>query len=328
MVRGFVFGKFLPFHKGHQALIEFGAGKCDELLVLVCAGNLEKLSGKVRTEWISDTYRNHSNIRVITFEYDASELPNTSESSKEISAMWAAKFLEILPKSDVLFTSEPYGEYVADFMGIKHQPFDPNRLKKPISATQIRSDVIKFWEYLPDIVKLHYQQKVVVLGTESVGKTTLIEYLSKQFSSSIVHELGRDLIPDSKQLTTDQLKLVASGHAQNIRNATQELKPLIFIDTDVHITQSYARHFFGEYLNLPESVYQDNQADLYLYLNNNVPYVQDGTRLDESERNALDYSHRMTIARFGINITELQGSYEVINQKAILLVKSLIDTWY
>ncbi len=37
------------------------------------------------------------------------------------------------------------------------------------------------------------------------------------------------------------------------------------------------------------------KADLYLYLNNDVKYVQDGTRLSKNERDLLDISHRQIL---------------------------------
>ena len=55
MVKGFVFGKFLPFHKGHQAMINFALGHCDFLTVLVCASDKETISGEPRKGWIEKT---------------------------------------------------------------------------------------------------------------------------------------------------------------------------------------------------------------------------------------------------------------------------------
>ena len=35
MIKAFVFGKFLPFHKGHEAMINFALTKCDFLAVFI-----------------------------------------------------------------------------------------------------------------------------------------------------------------------------------------------------------------------------------------------------------------------------------------------------
>tara|TARA_Y100001972_G_scaffold128793_2_gene191783 strand:+ start:2518 stop:3540 length:1023 start_codon:yes stop_codon:yes gene_type:complete len=325
MTKGLVIGKFLPFHKGHQALIEFGANQCDELIVLVCASNKEHISGTVRENWISETFKDSSKIKVLAFHYDESDLPNTSNSSKEISNVWAKEFAKLLPDVTILFSSEPYGNYVSEFMGIDHIMFDEKRTKNPISGSILRESPYENWAYLPDIVKLYFQKKIVILGTESVGKSTLAAYLTNQFSSVLVHEIGRDIIPDSKCFTEEQLKQIAEAHAVNINDAVQSLCPLVIIDTDIHITQSYAKHTFGSYLELSGWIYDYNQADLYLYLVKEVPFIQDGSRLDENERNELDRSHRDTLAYFGIEFEELPGSYETRNSIAYQLVSELVN---
>jgi HTH-type transcriptional repressor of NAD biosynthesis genes len=56
MVKAFVFGKFLPFHKGHEAMINFALSKCDLLTVLVCCSDKENISDTVRSSWIEKTF--------------------------------------------------------------------------------------------------------------------------------------------------------------------------------------------------------------------------------------------------------------------------------
>jgi len=309
-------------------MIEFAIDHCDLLNVLVCASTREKISGKVRSKWISETFRDHPKVIVTVLEYDETVLPNTSESSIEVSRAWAREFSRLFPDMNLLFTSEPYGDYVARFMHINHISFDTGRNKYPISGSEIRKSLYNNWDLLPNSVKHYFQKKIVILGTESVGKSTLADHLSNQFRSSLVHELARDLIPNSTRFTKKQLKLIAEGHSQNIMNTCEQLEPLVFIDTDVHITQSYAKYAFGSYLDLQASIYHYNCADIYLYLHKDVPYIQDGTRLEIGARNELDRSHRETLKYFGIQFMELSGSYEEQNQTAVRLVKELVNCFY
>ncbi|MCB9326304.1 MAG: AAA family ATPase [Lewinellaceae bacterium] len=310
MIHAFVFGKFLPFHLGHKALIDFALEQCDRLSVLVCAGQLETIEAKTRANWISDTYPAAKQINIIELPYDENELPNTSVSSREVSKIWAQKFKELLPDTDLLITSEPYGEFVAGFMGIRHILFDQERTGMPVSATDIRKDVYHNWHFLPDAVKPFFQKKIAILGTESTGKSTLTEKLHRQFNSSIVREAGREVVADSNSFDKEDLLLIAVKHAEYIKSAEAERQPFIFMDTDIHITQSYAKFRFGEYLQLPENIYETNRADLYLYLDPNVPYLQDGTRLAEAERNQLDEMHRETLSFFGIKFEHITGNWE------------------
>lgn len=323
MTKGFVFGKFLPFHKGHQAMIEFALEKCDLLSVLICASDKENISGDVRKKWIEETFKTGKKPEVLLFNYKEEELINSSVPSREASNAWAKEFKKVFPLHTVLVTSEVYGDYVADAMGIKHIPFDLAREIVPCSASMIRNDIQKCWNYLPASVKPYYCKKIVILGTESTGKSTLSKNLASHFNATLVAEAGRDLIEDSNEFTVDDLYKVANEHARRIEEAAKGESALIVIDTDVHITQSYARCFFKKPLVLDEWIYDSNKADLYLYLCNDVPHVQDGTRMQENERNLLDKSHRETLALYTIDFIEIKGSWENRLQNAIQCIEAL-----
>lgn len=325
MIKAFVFGKFMPFHKGHEALITFAATHCDELLVIPCVSDREHLAGSLRKAWIEDTFVANKKIRVYVLNYSEQELPNTSESSLEVSKLWAEKFKSILPEVGLLISSEPYGEYVAHFMGIEHLFFDVNRTLVPVSATKIRLNPYENWDYLPDAVKPFYQKKVVILGTESTGKTTLTEYLSKYFGAALVRELGRDLIPNSDNFEPKDLERVAAAHQEETQRAIKSLNPLIVMDTDIHITQSYAYFKFGAYLNLPDEWYQTQKADLYLYLTAETPYIQDGSRLSKNERDKLDQYHLSTLTKFGIVFKTLYGNYNSREEEALRMIRRLLE---
>lgn len=317
MVKAFVFGKFLPFHKGHEAMINFALTKCDFLTVLVCCSHKENIPATKRKEWIEKTFETTKNIEVKALNYSEDELPNTSVSSQEVSKVWSAKFKTIFPDFNLVITSEDYGDFVASFMGIEHIAFDIPKQLFPVSASAVRNDIFANWKFLPDSVKPDFAIKVVVLGTESTGKTILTERLAKYFNCSFVKEAGRDLIVNSNSFEFDDLHLVASEHAKRIDKAVLEQSPLIIIDTDIHITKSYANFTFGKTLETGSKIYNSNKADLYLYLNNDVEYVQDGTRLRESERNFLDISHRQILQQHNIDIIEITGDWEQRFDEAI-----------
>jgi len=77
MIEALLFGKFLLFHKGHEAMIHFAITTCDFLTVLVCCSDKENISGSVRSSWIQKTIKNEKIVEVRTFNYVESKLPNT-----------------------------------------------------------------------------------------------------------------------------------------------------------------------------------------------------------------------------------------------------------
>lgn len=325
MVKAFVFGKFLPFHKGHEAMINFALRKCDTLSVLICCSEKENISGVVRRSWIENSFKGNSRVNLQIFHYSESEFPNTSKASREVAKVWSKVFREKFPDHARLITSEPYGDYIAEYLEIEHVPFDPSRTTFPVSASAIRKDLFLNWKFLPESVKPYFAVKVVVLGTESTGKSTLTQDLSTHFRCSFVSESGREIIADSNSFTMEDLHSVAKEHANQINKAVQFNSPLIIIDTDIHITKSYSRFRFGTELNVDDATINSNKASLYLYLNNDVEYFQDGTRLNKTERDLLDVSHRKVLAENRIDIVEISGSWKARFNKAVLEIPKLLN---
>lgn len=324
MNKAFVFGKFLPFHNGHAAMIDFALTRCDFLTVVVCGSDCENIPSVLRKQWIDEHFGNNPKLEVRVFNYSENDFPNTSVSSEEVSRIWSMQFKSLLPDYQTVITSEEYGSYVARYMGIEHILFDKERKAQPISATALRSDFTTHWHYLPDSVKPYYALKVVILGTESTGKTTLTNRLAAHFGCSKVSEAGRDLIANSNSFDMDDLQLTAIEHAKRINQAVRGSSALIIIDTDIHITMSYARFMLKRELIIEPEIYNQNKAQLYLYLDSTIDYVQDGTRLDEEQRNLLDYSHRQVLAENKITAVEIGGSRDERFRKAVELIEQHI----
>jgi len=322
-MKGFVFGKFYPFHIGHQNMIEFALEKGD-VTVLVCAEENEKINGNIRKQWIKDTFSENKNLNVKVFNYSEKDFPNSSVSDWEISKKWSEVFNEYFKEENFLVTSEEYGEMLSVIMDVDHFMFDENRENIQISASKIREDLFKYWDFLPEAVQKYFALKVVFLGTESTGKTVMTNKLSEYFKANKVSEAGRDLIQNSKKFEFENLEKVYTEHANRIENVNHKESFLTLIDTDVHITKSYAEFIFGRKSNVPEEIIEKNKADLYLYLTKDAEYIQDGTRLEFDERNKLDESHRKVLVENNINFLEVSGTWEEREKMVIENIKNLI----
>lgn len=324
MKKVFVFGKFLPFHKGHEALIRFALQQSDWLSVLVCCSDRESIPCELRSEWIRQTFAGNSRLEVLTFHYHESELSSSSESSPAIAAAWSEIFGQLFPGYELVITSEPYGKLVADSLNIRHLSFNPDRTIVPVSATQIRRDPSRYWDYLPESVKPYFSLKVVLLGTESTGKSCLTERLARHFGCNKVDETARELVLDSCQVRWEDLALVAAAHNQRIEKASRGSSRLLLIDTDIHTTMSYAQFLFGRALTKQD--YPSSPAHLYLYLDRHVPYVQDGTRLPEPARNGLDEVLLQVLKEHNIPYLRGSGDWEARFESCRQYIEALLTS--
>jgi HTH-type transcriptional regulator, transcriptional repressor of NAD biosynthesis genes len=321
MRSGFILGKFMPLHKGHLALVDFAKQHCDLLYIILCASNTETINIETRKGWLETELKGNSSVNILCFAYDENEFPNTSVSSREVSAKWAIALKQLVPDAAVVFTSERYGDYLAEYMHIEHIPFDVKRTAAPVSASAILKDPFKNWDLIAGAAKHWFVKKIVLLGSESTGKSVLTEKLATFFNTTYVPEAAREIIEKTDECIYDDLQKIAALHAKRINENLLRANKLLFIDTDIHITRSYSRFLFDRELVVDPWIDEANRADLYIFLETDAPFVQDGTRLDKEQRDKLSRSHKETLRHYNIPFVSINGNWEERFNLAVRIVE-------
>ena len=139
MKTGFTIGKFAPFHKGHEFLIESALKEVDELYVVVY--DTPKLGYDIDTKikWITDKY---PNVKILN---------GLDKDSVKIQMEYLEKQIGDI-KPDVFFSSELYGNEVAKWLGIEHRMVDYKRIHFPIGAEKIRKNLEVYKSFLNEQV--------------------------------------------------------------------------------------------------------------------------------------------------------------------------------
>lgn len=325
MSTGLVFGKFMPLHRGHLALVDFAIQHCDDLYVVLCHNKHEPIDGNTRFDWLQKKWGDNPRIHLVSFSYDEKELPNTSISSKTVSAVWAEAFKKLLPPIDIVFTSEKYGDYVAEFLGIEHRLFDEPRIQQPISASKIRQYPLRYWDFIAPEARSHFVKKIVLVGTESTGKSTLTEKLAQHFNTSFVPEMARDIIEKTEECKYEDLIAIAALHAKTITEKLPVANKLLFVDTDLRITRSFSQFLFHRPLEVESWIEDANRFDCYLFLQPECPFVQDGTRLPADERLQLSKHHLNFYKDAGMNVHFINGNWQQRFDSAVAIVNLLLN---
>ena len=144
---GFTIGKFAPLHKGHQFLIETALKEMDELYVVVYDTDLIKNSVQERADWIKKLYPNVKNI----YAFDSPTQYGLDKESVNIQMDYLSKLIKDIPVTH-FYSSELYGEKVADYLKIENRIVDKERINVPISAKIVRTDAKNNTKYLEDFV--------------------------------------------------------------------------------------------------------------------------------------------------------------------------------
>ena len=151
---GFTIGKFAPFHKGHQYLIETALKEMDKMIVVVYDTNLINVNTQKRAEWIKELYPNVE----IKFAHNPPSKYGLDEESIKIQMEYLSNIMKN-EKPTHFYSSEKYGECVAKYMNIVDRRVDNERNKVPVRATCIRENIEENKKWLEDIVYEDYKKQ-------------------------------------------------------------------------------------------------------------------------------------------------------------------------
>lgn len=132
---GFTIGKFAPLHKGHQLVIETAIKEMDEVYVVVYDTDIIDISVKERASWIKTLYPDV----YILYAFNSPKQYGLDKKSVDIQMKYLSNIIKDIPVTH-FYSSELYGEKVADYLNIENRIVDLERKINPISSTRIREN--------------------------------------------------------------------------------------------------------------------------------------------------------------------------------------------
>lgn len=284
---GVTIGKFMPLHKGHELMLDFGVAMLDKMNIVVSGSENDVIPLMVRYDWVRAKYKDDPNVKV-HYHIDESPTPkNTDENGTvidpEFQEYWKNEFQKMVPKATHFVSSDMYGKVMADLLGIKWLPVDPKREMVNISGTEIRNYPETHFNYISDFAKSYFVKKIAIVGPESSGKSTMIEQLAYFFGSGTVNEYGRTLSEAKKNdLTKEDFLDIMNGQQALIDiTAKKASSQFVFIDTEAYTTYLFSKIYLGEYVEDILQFGHDQDIDHYIVLSPDVEWVDDGTRVIE-----------------------------------------------
>ncbi len=343
---GLVVGKFLPPHKGHEYMIQTAAEKCENVLVLVVSNpDPYAFSTRDRMSLLQQIFKYHLTVYTLEGRYKDTPIHFDNiasyEAPHENDDDWTQReaiktYFEDseYPYPDAVFTSEEYGRGFALHMGVKHYLVDINREKFPISGTEIRENPYENLDMLPEPVKDFYTrgeyiERVVFLGAESTGKSTLAARMAEEYGTLSTTEYGREACEGDKYHAYSSEEMAEIVHAQKHMEAdlinSGQCRDYLFCDTNALTTFFYSYEYNNECH--PDVLYEAKRADNWNYqhvflCDIDIPFEDDGTRRLSGQAHKLQQSmNYMILDMFNVHYTVLSGTLEERVQK----VKDYLD---
>ena len=123
-------------------------------------------------------------------------------------------------------------------------------------------------------------KKIVAIGPESTGKSSLCRQLAKHYNTSWCPEYAREyLLENGKQYSYDSLLTIAEGQVELDEEYIQKKNnPLLFIDTDMYVMKVWCEVVFGKCHPFVLQQIINRKYDLYLLCNTDLPWVKDELR--------------------------------------------------
>ncbi|MFT3746051.1 MAG: AAA family ATPase [Pyrinomonadaceae bacterium] len=322
MTLGFIVGKFYPPHIGHKHLIDSARRQVDRLIVMIAHHESQTIPGELRRAWLEELHPD-CEIHLVPDELD------------DDSRQWAEFTVDYLGRSpDVVFSSEDYGPKYAEFMGARHVMIDRPRRTVPISGTAVRAASLENLEFLAPCVRAYFIKRVVLIGAESTGKTTLAKQLADHYRTHWVAEYGREHWEQKiTGLSIDDLRVswireefvhIAGEQQRRENELARTANRVLICDTNAFATGTWYERYEGKRDEEVDAIGRLDKADLYLLAAPDVPFVQDGVRDGEHIRDWMHERFKEQLSAGDVPFVKLTGTYAERKQRAISEIDRLL----
>jgi NadR type nicotinamide-nucleotide adenylyltransferase len=169
-------------------------------------------------------------------------------------------------------------------------------------------------------------KKIVVIGPESTGKSSLCTQLAEHYHAPWVPEYARNyLLQHGMDYSFQDLLEIAKGQIELEESITKQATDYVFIDTDMHVMKVWCEFVFGDAHPWIISQLKERKYDLYLLCDIDLPWVEDELREypDIGTRAILFKKYHQLMQEQDSPWVIIKGDYEQRLRMAIEAVDSL-----
>ena len=173
-------------------------------------------------------------------------------------------------------------------------------------------------------------KKIVIIGPESTGKSTLCEQLANYYQTIWCREYAREyLLKHGTNYTYNNLLTIAKGQIELEDKAVASALghhstidtggvPLLFIDTNMYVMKVWCEFVFDKCHQWIIEQIVNRQYDLYLLCNTDLPWMKDELREypDLETRERLYRIYKDIMINQNTPWVDISGDYDARFEKA------------
>ncbi len=122
-------------------------------------------------------------------------------------------------------------------------------------------------------------KRILILGPESTGKSTLSQQLSTEFKEPWVPEYAREFLEKlGREYRYEDLLEIGKGQVELEEQQAKIAKSFLFCDTDLRVIHIWSQHRFGKTDPWVLEQIQNRQYSLILLTDTDLPWEPDPQR--------------------------------------------------
>lgn len=172
-------------------------------------------------------------------------------------------------------------------------------------------------------------KKIVIIGPESTGKSTLCEELAEHYQTAWCPEYAREyLLQNGTAYTYEDLTRIAQGQLTIEEYFQQDAKgDYYFVDTDMYVMKIWYEVAFQHCPTWILKTLAKSHCDLYLLCNTDLPWAKDELREypDPNMRRRLFNMYKDIVINSGFPWVEISGTDRQRLRKAIASIDTIFQ---
>jgi len=169
-------------------------------------------------------------------------------------------------------------------------------------------------------------KRIVLIGPESTGKTTLTQQLAEHYQTVWLPEYAREYVENlNRPYTFDDVEIIARHQVELEKQLKQQANKYFFLDTDLIITKIW---FDVVYQNCPKWIIDEIETTprfLYLLCYPDIEWQPDKSRENGGEMRVTLYNmYKSELESFGLTYKVIIGKGDERLNNCVKLIENFV----
>ena len=150
-------------------------------------------------------------------------------------------------------------------------------------------------------------KKIVIIGPESTGKTTLTKALAKHFECDYVEEYARKFIEKLDRPYQQKDILTIAKKQIELEDKIKSKKPYLFLDTNLIVCKIWSQYKYSNCHSWILEQIKNREYDHYLLCDIDIDWEEDSQREHPNNRKELFEIYKKELSEFEKSFSIVSG---------------------